>query len=78
MRLRISEAAKSRLLDTSDLSRFEIKKPRQTGLKSTEDVRRKHRDDFHGKKHDKSRHERGNRKNSDRGSVRRSPKKKQG
>jgi len=77
-KLRISEAAKSRLLDTSDLSRFEIKKPRQTGLKSTEDVRRKHRDDFHGKKHDKSRHERGNRKNSDRGSVRRSPKKKQG
>jgi len=78
-KLRISESARARLLDGSDLSRFEIKKPRQTGLKSAEDVQkdRKHRDEFR-KREDKPRHERGNRKNSDRGAVRRNARKKQG
>lgn len=70
-KLRISESAKARLLDGSDLSRFEIRKPRESGLKSASD--------FHGRsnhRRDEGRrggHDgRGNRKNNDRGSVRRS------
>ena len=74
-KVRLSESAKARLLDGSDLSRFEIHKPRETGLKSASD--------FHGRKGESRRKSerhserhggrdgRGNRKNSDRGSVRR-------
>lgn len=58
-KVRLSENARARLLDTSDLSRFEIRKPRESGLKSARDVRADRR---------------GNRKNNDRGSVRRSKK----
>ncbi len=58
-KVRLSETARARLLDTSDLSRFEIRKPRESGLKSARDVRADRR---------------GNRKNNDRGSVRRSKK----
>ena len=76
-KIRISEHAKSKLLDASDLSRFEIRKPRQSGLKSAEDFRKGRRED-RSNRHDKrdgrdprkKRDERGNRKNSDRGSTR--------
>ena len=74
-KLRISESAKARLLDGSDLSRFEIRKPRETGLKSASDFhgrkgegRGSHRRDENRKG---GRNGRGSRKNSDRGSVRR-------
>ena len=74
-KLRISESAKARLLDGSDLSRFEIRKPRENGLKSASDFhgrrgegRGNHRRD-EGRKG--GRDGRGNRKNNDRGSVRR-------
>ena len=74
-KLRISESAKARLLDGRDLSRFEIRKPRETGLKSASD--------FHGRRSEGrgdhrrdegrrgNRDGRGSRKNSDRGSLRR-------
>ena len=72
---RISESAKARLLDGSDLSRFEIRKPRENGLKSASDFhgrrgegRGSHRRDDNRKG---GRDGRGNRKNNDRGSVRR-------
>ena len=71
-KVRISESAKARLLDASDLSRFEIKKPRETGLKSKED--------FCGRKHDgkkfdrRDRDGRGSRKNNDRHSARKDKK----
>ena len=74
-KLRISESAKARLLDGNDLSRFEIRKPRENGLKSASDFhgrrgegRGNHRRD-EGRKG--GRDGRGNRKNNDRGSVRR-------
>lgn len=74
-KLRISESAKARLLDGNDLSRFEIRKPRENGLKSASDFhgrrgegRGSHRRDENRKG---GRDGRGNRKNSDRGSVRR-------
>ena len=74
-KLRISESAKARLLDGSDLSRFEIRKPRENGLKSASDFhgrrsegRGSHRRDENRKG---GRDGRGNRKNNDRGSVRR-------
>ena len=41
-KIRLSESARARLLDASDLSRFEIRKPRESGLKSSRD--------FHGRK----------------------------
>ncbi len=67
-KVRISESAKARLLDASDLSRFEIKKPRETGLKSKEDFRPRKYD---GKKPDRrDRDGRGSRKNNDRHSTR--------
>lgn len=65
-KIRLSESAKARLLDASDLSRFEIRKPREAGLKSKED--------FRARKHEKgasNRRERGGRKNNDRHSSRR-------
>lgn len=65
-KVRLSENARAKLLDASDLSRFEIRKPRENGLKSARDFR---------KKNDHAPH--GNRKNNDRGSVHRS-KKRQG
>ena len=72
-KIRLSEAAKARLLDASDLSRFEIRKPRESGLKSAKDVRPNRRD---GRKPDRrDRDNRGNRKNNDRGSNRRDRKK---
>ena len=72
-KIRLSEAAKARLLDASDLSRFEIRKPRETGLKSAKDVRPNRRD---GRKPDRrERENRGSRKNNDRGSNRRDRKK---
>ena len=40
-KIRLSESARARLLDASDLSRFEIRKPRESGLKSDRD--------FHGR-----------------------------
>ena len=43
-KIRLSENARARLLDASDLSRFEIRKPRESGLKSSRD--------FHGCKSD--------------------------
>lgn len=72
-KIRLSESAKAHLLDTSDLSRFEIRKPREAGLKS--------KDDFRGHRRDKSsprreRDRRGGRKNSDRHSLRRDKKSK--
>ena len=74
-KVRLSESAKARLLDGSDLSRFEIRKPRENGLKSASDFhgrrgegRGSHRRD-EGRKG--GRDGRGNRKNNDRGSVRR-------
>ena len=71
-KVRISESAKARLLDASDLSRFEIKKPRETGLKSREDFRPRKHD---GKKTDRrDRDGRGNRKNNDRHSTRKDKK----
>lgn len=69
-KIRLSESAKAKLLDASDLSRFEIKKPRETGLKSAEDVRKPHKREEFRRKHE-DRQGRGNRKNNDRGSVRR-------
>ena len=74
-KLRISESAKSKLLDTADLSRFEIRKPkdkRHDGdrpYKSEKQGRR----DF--RRSDRSKTDnRGRRKNSDRNSTRRDPK----
>jgi len=74
-KLRISESAKSKLLDTADLSRFEIRKPkdkRHDGdrpYKSEKQGRR----DF--RRNDRSKTDnRGRRKNSDRNSTRRDPK----
>ncbi len=73
-KVRLSESAKARLLDASDLSRFEIHKPRQSGLKSAADFRG-HRGDGRRKPDRRGEREgRGNRKNSDRGSVRRNKK----
>ncbi len=71
-KIKLSDTARAKLLDASDLSRFEIKKPREAGLKSKEDFPR-HRDrkpsrDFQTK-------DRGNRKNQDRRSIRRDRKK---
>lgn len=77
-KLRISESARARLLDASDLSRFEIKKPRQSGLKSSADFEKRRHSDNRGKRSDKPHFERTNRKNNDRGSIRRGSKKKQG
>ncbi|MBQ8506365.1 MAG: DEAD/DEAH box helicase [Clostridia bacterium] len=69
-KIKLSETAKARLLDASDLSRFEIRKPRQTGLKSAEDFRsRKHGKDKPARR-DRDRDNRGSRKNADRGSRR--------
>ena len=58
-----------------DLSRFEIRKPRENGLKSARDVREgKRRNDRSDRR--KNDHEfRGSRKNNDRGSTRRDRKK---
>jgi len=74
-KVRLSENARSRLLDASDLSRFEIRKPRENGLKSARDVREgKRRNDRSDRR--KNDHEfRGSRKNNDRGSTRRDRKK---
>ena len=73
-KVRLSENARAKLLDASDLSRFEIRKPRESGLKSARDIRNgKHPSDR--RKFD--REPRGNRKNNDRGSTHRS-KKRQG
>ena len=74
-KVRLSESAKARLLDGSDLSRFEIRKPRETGLKSASDFHgrkgeSRHKSERHGERHG-GRDGRGNRKNDDRGSVRR-------
>ena len=74
-KVRLSESAKARLLDGSDLSRFEIHKPRETGLKSASDFHgrkgeSRRKSERHGERHG-GRDGRGNRKNSDRGSVRR-------
>ncbi|MBP3411215.1 MAG: DEAD/DEAH box helicase [Clostridia bacterium] len=77
-KIRLSESAKARLLDGSDLSRFEIRKPRENGLKSAKDVRANRRDGhkFEGRKPDRrDRDNRGSRKNNDRGSNRRDRKK---
>lgn len=60
-KLRLSESARARLLDASDLSRFEIRKPRS-------DARRDGRKPAGPRK---EREKRGNRKNSDRGAIRR-------
>ena len=79
-KIRLSESAKARLLDASDLSRFEIRKsregkPRETGLKSKEDFRSRRQDGKGKPKHrDHERDNRGSRKNADRGSVRRGKK----
>lgn len=77
-KVRLSESAKARLLDGSDLSRFEIRKPRETGLKSASDFHgrkgeSRRKSERHGERHGgrDGRDGRGNRKNSDRGSVRR-------
>ena len=77
-KVRLSESAKARLLDVSDLSRFEIHKPRETGLKSASDFHgrkgeSRRKSERHGERHGgrDGRDGRGNRKNSDRGSVRR-------
>ena len=74
-KLRISESAKARLLDGSDLSRFEIRKPRETGLKSASDFHNRKGEGRGNHRRDESRKGnrdgRGNRKNSDRGSVHR-------
>ena len=77
-KVRLSESAKARLLDGSDLSRFEIHKPRETGLKSASDFHgrkgeSRRKSERHGERHGgrDGRDGRGNRKNSDRGSVRR-------
>ncbi len=64
-KLRISAEAKARLLDGSDLSRFEIsksrdRKPERAPIRRREEARRPQ--------------ERGNRKNTDRGSIRRKEK----
>jgi len=68
-KIRLSESAKAKLLDASDLSRFEIRKPRENGLKSAKDVRPGRRD---GRKFERrDRDNRGSRKNNDRGSNRR-------
>lgn len=74
-KVRLSESAKARLLDGSDLSRFEIHKPRETGLKSASDFHgrkgeSRRKSERHGERHG-GRDGRGNRKNNDRGSVRR-------
>lgn len=71
-KIRLSESAKARLLDGSDLSRFEIRKPRENGLKSAKDFRQNRRGE--GRRKD----ERDGRrtKNNDRGSIRRDRKKK--
>ena len=74
-KVRLSESAKARLLDGSDLSRFEIRKPRETGLKSASDFHgrkgeSRRKSERHGERHG-GRDGRGNRKNNDRGSVRR-------
>ena len=76
-KIRLSENAKARLLDASDLSRFEIRKPREHGLKSAKDVRAG-RSDHRGeprRKNDRDDRRRG--KNNDRGSIHRG-KKRQG
>ena len=74
-KLRISESAKARLLDGSDLSRFEIRKPRENGLKSASDFHGRRGEGRGSHRRDENlkggRDGRGNRKNSDRGSVRR-------
>jgi len=71
-KIRLSENAKARLLDGSDLSRFEIRKPRENGLKSAKDVRSGRRSEGgRGKNDRRDRDNRGSRKNSDRGSSRR-------
>lgn len=77
-KVRLSESAKARLLDGSDLSRFEIRKPRETGLKSASDFHgrkgeSRRKSERHGERHGgrDGRDGRGNRKNNDRGSVRR-------
>ena len=74
-KLRISESAKARLLDGSDLSRFEIRKPRETGLKSASDFHNRRGEGRGDHRRDEGRRGnrdgRGSRKNSDRGSVRR-------
>ncbi len=36
-KIKLSDTARARLLDASDLSRFEIRKPREAGLKSKDD-----------------------------------------
>ena len=73
-KVRLSESAKARLLDASDLSRFEIRKPREAGLKSAKDVRSSRRNDRH---EGRRKNERDGRKgkNNDRGSIRRDRKK---
>ena len=74
-KLRISESAKARLLDGSDLSRFEIRKPRENGLKSASDFHGRRGEGRGNHRRDENRRGgrdgRGNRKNNDRGSVRR-------
>ena len=74
-KLRISESAKARLLDGSDLSRFEIRKPRENGLKYASDFHGRRGEGRGSHRRDENlkggRDGRGNRKNSDRGSVRR-------
>ena len=77
-KIRLSENAKAKLLDASDLSRFEIRKPREHGLKSAKDVRG-NRGERHGDSHRRNDrdHDRRRGKNNDRGSIHRG-KKRQG
>lgn len=67
-KIKLSDTARARLLDASDLSRFEIRKPREAGLKSKDDFA--HRRDRKPSGDFKTR-DRGSRKNQDRHSVRR-------
>ena len=76
-KIRLSENAKARLLDASDLSRFEIKKPRENGLKSAKDVRASRHDRHNDTRRRNERDDRRRGKNNDRGSIHRG-KKRQG
>ena len=68
-KIRLSPEAKARLLDASDLSRFEIQKPREHKFE------RKHDRPFSKRKADARKpRERGSRKNNDRGSIHRNKK----
>ena len=72
-KIKLSESARARLLDASDLSRFEIRKPRESGLKSKDDFARRRERKPAG---DFKTQDRGSRKNQDRHSARRDRRKK--